>query len=955
MIKHITNNELNNVIQTLNSNQKNAIIAILKHSEFIARFINNNPSILKQVAPLFGKPRETYEIYSELNSLINKETKENDFLKIIRRFKMSEYIIIAANDLHYSLSVKDITAHISSFASASLQIAYEYAYNQLCSVHGKPINENGHEIGLAIIGLGKLGGWELNFSSDIDIIYAYDTEKGKTIGIHGKNRLSNSSFFTKMGEKIKFYISERTEDGIVFRVDLRLRPDGDTGDLALPLRSYEIYYESYGQSWERMMLLKARVVAGDQNVGDKFIQMVSPFVFRRSIDYKLIEDLKDVKAKINKRVQLKIGSKKNVKLGFGGIREIEFIIQTLQILNYPKEKKIFNKHSQKSLDLLVKYDVIDGDNALFLKDAYCFLRKLEHMAQIENELQTHVVPEDSETYHLYLERTGFENDEQFQKKYYSITKRVNKIFTELFADVNDSRETSLFDEELEIEDIADILESKGITNSLKCANILRKIVFGRKSTPRSASEIKILKVLLKVIVDELSDVNTPATTLHYFERFFSRSTSIYLFFDIFNEMPVIVKKIVNIFSMSQFLSELIITNNNVLDYLYDPKPPKYEEKDIFNIFTELIHGNNDEEFVANSMRKKHKELIFNAGYAYLNREINIISFVQSLTSLAVGIVQSVFDYAYSLLVSRYGEPLTDQGNISEYIIVGMGKLGSGEMSFGSDLDLIVLFEDNGMTNGSRQIYNSEFFAKLVQKAIFFLSTATAYGYLYKIDMRLRPSGSSGTLVTTIDQFESYQQKTAMLWEKQALLRARVVNKSQDLKQKFRVIQDNVLYDKCICKDGIIEIKDMRMRIENEKGLPYEKNNIKAGYGGLIDIEFSIQMLQLFFGCEFHMLRNPNTHCAMHQMKSEGLISSRDFYALHNSYLFFRHLENVIRAYYNTDASNLPTDEHILENLGKFFGYKNNSAEKLVEEYDRVRKTVRAVFNRIFDKYLNESM
>lgn len=932
--------------------QLSAVQIVAKHSEFLGRFIEHFPDVVEVIAPLLGTERITEQIYMDMVEQVQAGMSESEFMKMIRVFKLSEYILIAANDLYYKKSVGEVTAHISAYASAVLQIVYEYTSQTLSLQHGRPVDHGGNEIGFAIIGLGKLGGWELNFSSDIDIIYVYETERGQTQGVNGNKQISNSAFFTRMGEKIKYYISERTEDGIVFRVDLRLRPDGDTGDIALPLRSYEIYYENYGQSWERMMLLKARVVAGDLLVGEKFIEMVSPFVFRRSIDYKLVEDLKDVKAKINKRVQVKSGNRKNVKLGYGGIREIEFIIQALQILNYPRENRVFNRRSLVSLQLFRQYDIMETEKVDFLNDAYCFLRKLEHMAQVENEQQTHTVPEESDSYFLYLERAGFESDEDFQIKYREVTQRVNQIFTELFADENQSVVSALFDEELDLEDVSDILASKGISDSLQCAKLLSKIVFGRKSTPRSASEVKILKQILAQLVEELSHVQEPVETMQYFERFFTDSTSVYLFYDIFNEMPVILSKIMNIFSMSQFLSEIIITNKNVLDYLYDPKPPKYQEEDIYDIFTQLISGKeSDEEWVADLMRKKHRELIFNAGYAYLNKEINIIRFVNSLTALATGLVQVVFEYTFKVLQKRYGLPMMDEGGVSEYLVVGMGKLGSGEMSFGSDLDLIVLYEENGMTDGKKQITNAEFFAKLVQKAIFFLTTPTAFGYLYKIDMRLRPSGASGTLVTTMKGFEEYQINTAMLWERQALLRARVVNRSESLENQFNIIRTNVLFGACLAKDRIVEIKDMRMRIENEKGQPYEKNNIKAGFGGLIDIEFAVQMLQLIHGCTYSELREPNTHFVLHHMKKNELISSRDFYALHNSYLFFRHLENVIRAYYNTDSSNLPADETILNNLGKFFGYKKNGAEQLVEEYERVRKSVRAVFNRIFEKHL----
>jgi glutamate-ammonia-ligase adenylyltransferase len=935
------------------TNQKKALELIHKHSAFLSKFLRKYPEIEKKAVLEFNKERTFNQIYSEIKNFISYELNEDDFIKKLRLFKIYEYTIIAANDLYYKYDIPEITRHISNFAESILQITYEYSLHHLKQIHGKPIDNEKEEVEFAVIGLGKLGGKELNFSSDIDIIFVYDTEKGKTEGVNGKNSIANSIFFTKLSENIKKIISERTEDGIVYRVDLRLRPDGEKGDIALPLRSYEIYYELYGQSWERMMLLKARTVAGSKKTGENFIKMVSPFVFRRSIDYKLIDDLKDIKNKINKRIQLKIKNKRNVKLGKGGIREIEFIVQALQILNYPKNREVFHLNTIKALEILSKYELLSKEKADFLKNAYCFLRKLEHMAQIEAELQTHVIPEDSDTFNLYLERCGFSSKKEFFEKYEEITENVNKIFNSILSKESETKSCLLFDEELEIEDIAEILKTKNIKKPLECAKLLHKIVFGRKTIPRSSEEIKILKILLEKIVEELANIQDQMQTLRYFDRFFSRRTSIYLFYEIFEEMPIILKKLVNIFSISPYISELIITNNNLLDYIYDPKEPIYKEDDIITIFNELISNKDDEEILADKLRKKHKELMFNAGYAYLNKEINIIKFMKSLTALASATVNVVFDYFYKKLSEKFGYPLTEQNNACQYLIVGMGKLGSGEMSFGSDLDLIVLFEEHGYTSGEKQITNAEFFAKLVQKLIFFLSTLTAQGYLYKIDMRLRPSGASGTLVSTIKGFEDYQHKSAMLWEKQALLRASVINKSTVLSEKFDFIREEILFSKEIDNKGIKEIKEMRMRIETEKGGKINDNNIKAGYGGLIDIEFVTQMLQLKYGQKYQILRKPNTHFVLHSLKELEIISNRDFYALHNSYLFFRHLENIIRAYFNSDSSKLPKNPEVLEKLGTFFGFSSNIAEKLENEYQTVRKTVRAAFNRIFDKYLNE--
>jgi glutamate-ammonia-ligase adenylyltransferase len=258
-----------------------------------------------------------------------------------------------------------------------------------------------------------------------------------------------------------------------------------------------------------------------------------------------------------------------------------------------------------------------------------------------------------------------------------------------------------------------------------------------------------------------------------------------------------------------------------------------------------------------------------------------------------------------------------------------------------------------MTDGKKCVTNSEFFSKLVQRATSFLSTYTRNGILYKTDMRLRPSGSSGTLVTTIDAFDDYQQKSAMIWEKQAMLRTSIVNCNSRLSDKFNEIKEANLFNCMLNNEGVQEVYDMRMRIEKEKGGPLEKNNIKAGYGGLLDIEFIAQMLQLKYGCQHKELRTPNTHNALHFFKKVGIISGRDFNSLHKGYLFFRHLENLVRIYENSDTSVLPKNEDLRAKIARFYGYKQDGAESLMAEYQNIRRAVRAAFNRIFERISDE--
>jgi len=928
----------------------------VKHSIFLGDWLIKNTDKIQRILSYINLERGRDIIVNDIMSADALNMSEEEFLKHLRTHKMIEYTVIAASDLTLKKSVKDITEHISSFASAVLEAAFRYGMHVLKQKYGTPTDDEDNEVNMCVIGLGKLGGLELNFSSDVDIIYVYGTEKGRTKVEDGQKSIDNHVFFAKLAELITAYIGKRTEDGIVYRVDLRLRPDGDRGAIIMPIRSYEVYYESYGQSWERMMLLKARTVSGSEETGRAFIKAVKPFVFRKTLDYKLVDDLRSVKNKIDKRVELKGKNLKNVKLGYGGIREIEFIVQTYQILNYPKFNEVFHIRTLKGLDILSNLNMLSKEQTDRLTECYCFLRRLEHMAQIEEERQTHLVPEDSDTFDLYLERAGFANKDEFEKAYKEVTDYVNSQFNNLFKDDEKRADTTLliFDEELSDEEASDVLKQMHCKTPMESTLILRRIVNGKSKNPRTPDVKKILISMLSQVVKKVVETRKPLEVLDKFERLLTKSSSVYLLHDIFSEMPDSVDKLAKIFTMSSYLSGLILSNTNMLEYLYDPKKMSFTTNDIYDEYNDIIKNiNNDLEMELEKLRIKHNKMIFNVGNAYLNKKMNIINTMHSLTKLARGVTNLAFDKMYSQLSAQYGKPTTKDGKECEYIVVGMGKLGSNEMSFGSDLDLIFLFEENGVTDGAKSITNHEFFGKLVQKAISYLGSYTSNGFLYKIDMRLRPSGASGPLVTSITAFKDYQSKHAMFWEKQALLRSTVINKESTLTDEFFRIKHQCLFESCPVqgKDDAEYIFDMRMRIEKEKGSPPQKNDIKAGYGGIIDIEFAVQFLQLAHSCEHKELRTTNTHTALHRLRKMKILSSRDFNIMHKGYLFYRNLENLIRVYENSPTSILPSDESIRDKLASHFNFGGDPGETLFNEYQAERRSVRGAFNRIFDRYI----
>ena len=931
------------------SNEYHTILKdVLVYAHFINRWIKKNPSTIPEILKKLNTYRDKHRIFTDIFNKNILSLDEKSFLKHLRYHKMIEYTLIAYEELTLKKDIVYTSRHLSSLADAMLNLTYIYAYNRLINQYGIPIYNN-KKIRFVVIALGKLGGFELNFSSDIDIMFAYETDEGHFINNPTNSSVAVTEFFTKLGEKIQFYLSEKTEDGFVFRVDLRLRPDGSKGPIALPLDSYINYYEIYGQTWERLMLLKARPSAGNLSLGLEFLSAIKPFIFRKSLDYKVIEDLKDIKSKIDRKSRLKGEKNIDLKLGKGGIREIEFIVQTLQILNYPKNMEIYNKNTMLSLEKIKTHKILSDHDCQILINSYLQLRKWEHLLQISEELQTHVIPVDEEHLNNFVIRAGYTSVSEFFNIHNNVTDNVHEIFKNILL-INTKNRKFFIDEEFTINDYMLLLKNFNIPNTEECAKILLLMIEGDRKRPRKGNEKKLLEELISFILENLVEIFNPQEVLNYFERLFKNPYMIYIVHDIFIEKKEIIKKLIYLFSINDYIANLI-TNTYSIDYVYSPKDPHYEKDDIYLLLKNIINEKYDEEYVYEMLRKKHKELIFNIYYAFLTKEIDVLSLMYSLTALAEGFLLYAFDRICSQLIKEFGMPLSANNGLCDYLIIGMGKLGSFELNIGSDLDLIILYESKGQTNGINNISNQEFFSKLTQRVISFLSTSTIGGYLYKIDMRLRPSGASGALVTTYESFKNYHKKGAMLWEKQALLKGRIINDTTLHNIDFVNLKRDILFKSPLNKNEIAEIYNMRIKIEHEKAGNINLNDIKNGFGGIIDIEFIVQLFQLHYGYGSVPLQHVNTYNVINSAWKLNILNNRDCNVLKKNYIYYKILENLIRGYNNQYSTRLPKDDIILTKIGKTLGFKADIPSKVKEEYYSVRNSTRACFNRIFNSLL----
>ncbi|HEY4743182.1 MAG TPA: bifunctional [glutamate--ammonia ligase]-adenylyl-L-tyrosine phosphorylase/[glutamate--ammonia-ligase] adenylyltransferase, partial [Desulfuromonadaceae bacterium] len=837
-------------------------------SPFLVSLIFKSPTAFRRLflENVIDDARPGNEMLALLRAQVDDATDFNCLMRVLREFKRFEILRIAARDLNGLAPLEEVTAELSDLAAAALQVAYEVCRRCLVREHGVPLlqAETGvHEAEMTVIGMGKLGGRELNFSSDIDIIYFYESDKGETDGIANGNGgvkgvVSLHSFFNKLGEMISKALSQVTEDGFVFRVDVGLRPEGKSGDMAVSLRSAEVYYESWGQSWERSAMLKARPVAGSIELGERLLAMLHPFVYRKYLDYNLIEDMKNMKQKIDASLTRSMERESNLKLGRGGIREIEFFIQALQLVYAGKNPKLRERNSLRALDTLLASRLIGEEDHRHLAEAYRFLRTVEHRIQVVQERQTHNLPAKEDEVRALARRCGFLRPnglERFRQVLEGHRTHVSAIYGHLFhtheEQVQDVEPEVLFflDAKADSDLVKDMLAERRFEDVDRAYENLLSLRRGPEKahlTPRSR---RILEHISPLMLREVFASPDPDLALTNLERFLVVIGARSSYYALLAENRTTLTLLVSLFGMSEFLSKILIGHPELLEsmvarsYSSTVKPGEVMATELSG----LLEQATDFEEQLDVLRRYRNEEFLRIGMNDIHGRLGQGEIATQLTELGT----TCLAVAYRLAVQelrRFGTPRYPyEGRQAEanLAVIGMGKLGGGELNYHSDLDIIFVYDRQGTTDGEKQISNHEYFAKLAQKIISVLTLQTREGYVYKIDTRLRPSGNAGPLVTSLDSFLAYHRQEAQIWERQALTKARVVLGDEVLAGQLDDVIRHTVYGASIDDDGRAEIHRLRMRMEHElareSGGSY---NIKTGRGGMVDVEFAAQYLQL---------------------------------------------------------------------------------------------------------------
>ncbi len=842
-------------------NRLDELDRVLMGSDYVADQLQRHPELIEQLNLDAGELPAGALTEQVLVSVEAVESEEA-LSAAMRRLRRLAMVRIIWRDLTRLADLSETTRMLSELADATTDAALNWLHQDLVKDLGEPTDSDGNLQRMAVIGMGKLGAHELNLSSDIDLIFTFPAN-GETQG--GRRSLSNQEFFTRLGKRLIRVLDAPTAEGFVFRVDMRLRPFGSSGPLVASFDAMEQYYQTQGREWERYALIKARIIAGDQEAGAQLMQDLRPFVYRKYIDYSAFESLREMKGMIERENRLK-GRENNVKLGAGGIREVEFIAQAFQLIRGGRDTRLQQRELRNILPLLPEVVGIPESVVAELTEAYEFLRNVEHAIQAQADKQTQELPADELGMQRLAYSMGFMNPEQLLAELDLHRERVSKHFADVIAPVDqednaeqtesDALLTGLWHEEFsDQEALAHYLSELGYVESGRAVKALVSLRQLRTvQALQNVGQERLLDLLPRLLRD-LSGVDNAEETLERVLQLIQAVVRRSAYLLLLAENPSARAQLVKLCSASPWFAEKLAHQPVLLDELIDAaslfNPP--DAQALSNELRQQLMRipEDDIEQLMEALRYFRNAHILRVAAADITGALPLMKVSDYLTWLAEAILQAVLEIAWRDMTSKYGTPQRSSGVPcdQDFVIIGFGKLGGIELSYGSDLDLVFVHDAPSnltTTGGNKEIANDVFFTRLGQRIIHILNTFTTSGQLYEVDMRLRPSGNSGLLVSSLNAFEAYQMNEAWTWEHQALVRARVVAGSNRLKAEFETVRAKVLCKERNADELRDEVVAMRQKMRDHLGSAEgsEEFNIKQDAGGIVDIEFAVQYLVL---------------------------------------------------------------------------------------------------------------
>ncbi|WP_312272594.1 bifunctional [glutamate--ammonia ligase]-adenylyl-L-tyrosine phosphorylase/[glutamate--ammonia-ligase] adenylyltransferase [Pseudescherichia sp.] len=831
--------------------------SVLTFSDFVQASIAAHPEWLTALESEPPQAEEWQNYPAWIKAALAEVSDEASLMRELRLFRRRIMVRIAWAQALRLVTEESTLQQLSALAETLIVSARDWLYDACCREWGTPCSADGTPQPLLILGMGKLGGNELNFSSDIDLIFSWP-ENGATRG--GRRELDNAQFFTRLGQRLIKVLDQPTQDGFVYRVDMRLRPFGDSGPLVLSFAALEDYYQEQGRDWERYAMVKARIMGDNDGVyATELRAMLRPFIFRRYIDFSVIQSLRNMKSMIAREVRRR-GLKDNIKLGAGGIREVEFIVQVFQLIRGGREPSLQQRSLLPTLIAIDQLHLLPAGDADTLREAYLWLRRLENLLQSINDEQTQTLPGDELNRARLAWGMGVADWQALSDTLDQHMAAVRRIFNELIGDDDTDTQDEqlseqwreLWQDTLEDDDATPVLAHLADGDRIRVVALIadfRRELTRRTIGPRGRQVLDHLMPHLLSQVCPRADAPVPlARLMPLLSGIVTRTTYI----ELLSEFPGALKHLISLCAASPMVASQLARYPLLLDELLDPST-LYQPTAMDAYRDELRQyllrvPEEDEEQQLEALRQFKQAQLLRVAAADIAGTLPVMKVSDHLTWLAEAMIDAVVQQAWTQMVARFGQPkhLRDREGRG-FAVVGYGKLGGWELGYSSDLDLVFLHDcpADVMTDGEREIDGRQFYLRLAQRIMHLFSTRTSSGILYEVDARLRPSGAAGMLVTTADAFADYQQNEAWTWEHQALVRARVVYGDPQLKSRFDEIRRTILMTPRDGEKLQTEVREMREKMRAHLGNKHrERFDLKADAGGITDIEFIAQYLVL---------------------------------------------------------------------------------------------------------------
>ncbi len=798
-------------------------------------------------------------------------TAQPELMELLRQQKAKLALLTAIADITEVFTLKEVTETLSHFADASVNAALDFLL-RAAEKRGEVtlVNTNQPQIGsgLVVIGMGKLGAYELNYSSDIDLIILFEKDK---LGVRG--RLSEQAFMNRLAQDLVFIMQERTADGYVFRTDLRLRPDPSSTPPAVSIAAAMTYYESVGQNWERAAMIKARAIAGDVDVSAAFLKYLTPFMWRRTLDFAAIQDILSIKRQMDHRE----GENSdwfgfNVKLGRGGIREIEFFVQIHQLIWGGRNVELRRRETLEALQVMVQMKLVNVEQATQLKEAYVFLRTLEHRLQMVDDQQTHSLPMTPEGLSEIAGFMGFATSATFQQALDEYTNKVHGLFVDSFK----SKELSGDDGNLVFTGVSHdpstlaTLRDMGYQNPETVSEIIMGWHHGNRRATRTKRSREVLTELVPAILQAFAKAPKPDESFLHFDSFVAALPAGIQLFSLFSSNPKLLGLLARVMSNSPYLKEHLLKYPELIEAVllggfYDVLPTK---DSLVSQLTSTLKTADDFEERMNVLRRFRNEKQFQAGVQFLSKMCGSVECGQFLASVADVVLQAVIQTVSDEFELSYGT-LPGGG----FAILGLGRLGAESMTFSSDIDAVFVYdvEDfDAVSSGEKSFTAGVYYNRLSQRVLSALTTVTENGTLYEVDTRLRPSGKQGLLSVSFKAFTHYFSELAWTFEDMALTKARVVAGTPELVRKLAIEIETVVRALRNFATLAADVVDMRKRTEEE--FPAKSMwDLKYVRGGLMDADFIAQYIALRYAGEYPSLLKRDTGAILGEARRLGLL------------------------------------------------------------------------------------